>query len=269
MVSILRSTRGSPSTPKSWGQVEGRTQLRTRAAELRGDRAVRALATHGFLLDEPIDLRTDAYRGLAYEAGTIAHKLYLKDELPLDEVLEADLEWMLQAYDAYLKKTDAIKTDVDQPTHMPSQGASSGKNRKSAGQSARKVFVSHSHSHSHSDNEFCREFVETLRKQGVDVWYDEQGLSAGAAWVARIQQELESREVFVLIATPAAWASEWVQEELQLAFIQRRQIIPVLHQPTQMSGMILTRQWVDAVNLMLRKQQHGSALNWPQRANQG
>jgi hypothetical protein len=37
------------------------------------------------------------------------------------------------------------------------------------------VFVSHSH----ADNEFCRRLVQTLRNAGLNVWYDEQNLSAG------------------------------------------------------------------------------------------
>jgi hypothetical protein len=187
----LTLNQGVTVYTKELGQVEGRAQLRSRAAELRTERGVRALLSHGFSPDDAIELRTQAYRGLAYEAGTIAYKLYTKDSLPLDEALESDLEQALQAYDAYLKKTDAIKSE------------SGNRNPKSSGQPARKMFVSHSH----TDNEFCRAFVAALREQGMDVWYDEQGLSAGAAWVGRIQQELESREVFVLVATPAAWAS--------------------------------------------------------------
>lgn len=245
MASISPSIQGVTVYTQELGQVEGRAQLRARAAELRTEGAVRALLAQGFSLDNAIDLRTEAYRGLAYEAGTIAHKLYIKDELPLDDVLEADLERALQAYDAYLKKTSAITADSNPAGQDAPQGILVNRNRRSSRQPVRKVFVSHSH----TDNEFCRAFVAALRDAGVDVWYDEQGLSAGSTWVAKIQQELESREVFVLVTTPAAWASEWVQEELQLAFIQRRQIIPVLHQQTQMSGMILTRQWIDAIGL--------------------
>src|SRR5262245_59934340 len=69
-------------------------------------------------------------------------------------------------------------------------------------------------SHSHSDNAWCREFVAVLQAAGWDVWYDEAGISAGDEWVAAIQRELQSREIFLLILTPSAWASPWVQREL-------------------------------------------------------
>ena len=72
-----------------------------------------------------------------------------------------------------------------------------------------RIFVSHSH----QDNEWCRPFVAALKAIGYDVWYDEAGLQGGAAWVASIQHEVESRDVFLLILTPEAWESKWVQDE--------------------------------------------------------
>lgn len=51
---------------------------------------------------------------------------------------------------------------------------------------ATRIFVSHSS----QDNPWCRPFVETLKANGFDVWYDEQGLSGGAAWVDTLQREV-------------------------------------------------------------------------------
>ncbi len=111
---------------------------------------------------------------------------------------------------------------------------------------APRVFVSHSH----QDNDWCREFVAALQAAGWDVWYDEKGLSGGATWVATIQRELQAREIFLLILTPEAWVSHWVQEELNLAFVTRRTVVPVLHQETpDVSGFLLGRQWIRVVGL--------------------
>jgi TIR domain len=49
--------------------------------------------------------------------------------------------------------------------------------------------------------------------------------------------------------SPEAWSSAWVQEELQLAFVKRRRIIPVLHQQTEDNGLIQTRQWIDVIGM--------------------
>lgn len=111
---------------------------------------------------------------------------------------------------------------------------------------APRVFVSHSH----SDNEWCRAFVAALQVAGWSVWYDERELSAGAEWVKTIQRELQARDVFLLVLTPASWTSEWVQEELNLAFLTHRQVVPVLHQDTPgVGGFLLGRQWVRVVGL--------------------
>lgn len=107
------------------------------------------------------------------------------------------------------------------------------------------IFVSHSH----LDNDWCRPFYETLRASGLNVWYDEKGLAAGAAFVKVIQDELQARDIFLLALTPNAWASEWVQEEIQLALATRRRIIVVEHLPTQVNGFLLTRQWVKIAGL--------------------
>jgi toxoflavin biosynthesis protein ToxD len=101
-------------------------------------------------------------------------------------------------------------------------------------------------SHSSQDNEWCRPFVTALQAKGFDVWYDEQGLTGGSAWVTSLQREAQSRDVFVLVVTPESLASQWCQEEIQLALATRRNILPVLHKPTKVDGFLLTRQWIDA-----------------------
>lgn len=105
------------------------------------------------------------------------------------------------------------------------------------------VFISHS---SH-DNAWCRPFADALKAIGYDVWYDETGLQGGAAWVSSIQHEVENREVFLVVLTPESWASKWVQDELQLAIATRRRILPVLLRNTQVSGFLVTTQWITVV----------------------
>ncbi len=108
-----------------------------------------------------------------------------------------------------------------------------------------RIFVSHSH----HDNAWCRPFVAAMQSAGWDAWYDEKGLQAGAAWVKVIQTELQTREIFLLILTPDAWASEWVQDEVQLALATRRLIVIVEHQPAMVDGFVLTRQWIRVPDL--------------------
>lgn len=103
-------------------------------------------------------------------------------------------------------------------------------------------------SHSSQDNAWCRPFVAALKGKGLDVWYDEQGLTGGSAWVATLQREAQARDIFVLVVTPESIASQWCQEEIQLALATRRVILPVLCKPTKVEGFLLTRQWIDALD---------------------
>lgn len=104
-----------------------------------------------------------------------------------------------------------------------------------------RVFVSHSH----KDNSWCEGFVAGLKHNGLDVWYDREGLYVGAEWVKTLEKELQGRDTYLIVLTPDSWASEWVQRELSLALGQRKQIIGVICKPTQVSGFITNYQLLD------------------------
>lgn len=76
-----------------------------------------------------------------------------------------------------------------------------------------RVFVSHSH----QDNAFCQQIVQALRDAGADVWYDEHNMSSGRLGPT-IERELRARKVFVVILTPAALSSQWVEDETRWAY---------------------------------------------------
>jgi len=115
-----------------------------------------------------------------------------------------------------------------------------------------RIFVSHST----SDNEFGLRLADDLRAAlGADessVWYDAAGgLQAGDVWLEQIAAELSDRDVFVLILSPAALASPWVQDELRMAWKQKnaadgggKTIIPVLYQPCAVPEYLATIQYV-------------------------
>jgi tetratricopeptide (TPR) repeat protein len=90
------------------------------------------------------------------------------------------------------------------------------------------VFVSHSH----QNNAFCEELVRALRKAGADVWYDDQSLHTGRLGPI-IERELRARPVFIVVLSPAALTSQWVEDETRWAYNRLRRdptriILPVL-----------------------------------------
>ena len=80
-----------------------------------------------------------------------------------------------------------------------------------------RIFVSHSH----QNNEACRALVRALREAGADVWYDEHNMTSGKLG-ATIERELHARPVFIVMLSPAALASSWVEDETRWAYYLMR-----------------------------------------------
>ena len=118
-----------------------------------------------------------------------------------------------------------------------------------------RVFISHSS----ADNDFGIELTRSLRfALGSEeaVFYDadaglmaDAGLVGGDTWLDRLQHEITERNVFVLLLSPAAFASPWVTKELRLALRQAvsvagKVLIPVLHQTTDVWPFLADYQMV-------------------------
>lgn len=91
-----------------------------------------------------------------------------------------------------------------------------------------KVFISYSH-----DNEdvlLADKIVSGLQKKGLDVWYDQRELMPGDNFGEKIGQALSEAKAMVVLLTPKALGSVWVQREIQYALGEERyskRLIPV------------------------------------------
>ena len=111
-------------------------------------------------------------------------------------------------------------------------------------------------SHSSEDHAIVAALKAALEAHdGVVVWADFERLRAGEALTQRITQEIREAEHCVVLLSPSACASAWVQKEIQLAQeVQRTRpaykIIPILYNDSTTSD-ILTRlgEEVKAVRL--------------------
>jgi tetratricopeptide (TPR) repeat protein len=91
-----------------------------------------------------------------------------------------------------------------------------------------KIFVSHNH----ADVAYCKALVNALRGAGADAWYDEENMGAGPLGPV-IERELRARPVFLVVLSPAALGSQWVEDESRWAFTLYRKdptriLLPVL-----------------------------------------
>lgn len=102
-----------------------------------------------------------------------------------------------------------------------------------------KVFISHNK----ADKEAARTLAMLLVEQGVDVWFDEWEIRPGDSIVGGIEGGLQDAEVFILLWSKAAQASEWVGMETR-AFIRKRidetgmRIVPLMMDDTKLPPLV-------------------------------
>jgi hypothetical protein len=119
-----------------------------------------------------------------------------------------------------------------------------------------RVFVSHSH----ADNDFGVRLVQDLRRAlGSDdsaVWYDvSDGLHGGDEWWDVILKEMTARPIFLVVLSPEAMQSNWVQAEMRIAWTLKhspsdpldRLLIPILYKPCKVRADWGTLQIVSFV----------------------
>ncbi len=80
-----------------------------------------------------------------------------------------------------------------------------------------RVFVSHHHSD--EEDRFTARLVTDLERAGADVWVDTKGITSGN-FIRKMNEGLAGRHWLLLVMSPAALRSEWVQEEVDAALHQ-------------------------------------------------
>jgi len=140
------------------------------------------------------------------------------------------------------------------PTAPPGPQTSSSAPSSASAPASIDIFLSYSR----QDSEAMRAVQEVLRSAGFAVWTDE-GLEPGApSWVAAIQEAIEQANAFVVLLSPAAKASKWVNREIGYAEALGKPIYPLLAAGDAGSAVpisLINAQWIDA------RQEPGGAAN--------
>jgi hypothetical protein len=95
---------------------------------------------------------------------------------------------------------------------------------------SRRIFLSHSS----ADRKAADRLARALTAAGLDVWYSKSHLKAAQQWQNEIGHALRRCNWFLLLLSPSAVKSIWVQRELSYALEKRRyhkHITPVLLKP--------------------------------------
>jgi hypothetical protein len=113
-------------------------------------------------------------------------------------------------------------------------------------QSSPRAFISHSS----KDVLFARDTIKRLCDTvGFHGWLSATDLRSGADWERQIRESLRASQLFVLVMSPNAERSEWVQAETHWAIENMRgRVAPVMYQscePTNIHLRLGTLQFID------------------------
>ena len=112
-----------------------------------------------------------------------------------------------------------------------------------------RIFVSHSHKDDGFGVRLIRDLMRVLPEPDA-VWYDSHGgLHGGVTWWTTIVHEITTRNIFIVILTPDAVNSEWVKDEINLAWQEKNArgmlILPILRLACTIRADIQTLQVLD------------------------
>jgi TolB-like protein len=110
---------------------------------------------------------------------------------------------------------------------------------------AGEVFISYRR----ADEAHARRLSQLLAQEGVEAWYDAQ-VGAGEIWRAAVAQALQAADIFVLLYSSAAAASDEIAKELAAATLEKKVVVPVRLENISPSGGFLYelagRNWINA-----------------------
>jgi hypothetical protein len=92
-----------------------------------------------------------------------------------------------------------------------------------------KVFVSHNH----KDKEIVRKLADDLRRQGVEVWLDEELIAPGEPWAEKLGYAVEQSDAVLVVMSRNTSDSQWQTSEIAFAVAAQKRdiskrIIPIL-----------------------------------------
>ena len=111
----------------------------------------------------------------------------------------------------------------------------------------KQVFISHAT----ADAEFAHRLAKDLERLGLPVWIAPESIRPGEGWVRAIERGLAESSHVVVVLTPAALESKWVEKKTDVAIARERrerqgriQVIPLDVEPCEVSLLLSSYQMV-------------------------
>jgi len=103
------------------------------------------------------------------------------------------------------------------------------------------VFISYAR----KDLPIVEQLATDLKKAGLDVWYDLSGLAGGSRWRIEIEKAIHTSQYVLVVLSPDAVVSEWVEREYLFSSAHGKKIIPLYYRPCDLPMYYLNVQYID------------------------
>lgn len=106
-------------------------------------------------------------------------------------------------------------------------------------------------SYAHPDQKIVQKIAAGLTDAGVNVWFDQTALAPGSNFIREIERGLDSSDFVVFFISPSSMASQWTQQELNVAIsrqvsgAQKTVILPILLAEAEMPPLLRTIAYLD------------------------
>jgi serine/threonine protein kinase len=110
---------------------------------------------------------------------------------------------------------------------------------KAAQDAPRHLFISYSR----RDKDYAGTLFDHLGQNGFTAWIDRQ-IEYGDMWFREIDEAIKTCAAFLVLMSPAAYESEWVQKEILLAKRYKKPIFPLLLNGDEF-GILIDLQFAD------------------------
>lgn len=106
----------------------------------------------------------------------------------------------------------------------------------------KKIFFSYSRA---DGSDFALRLALDLKKEGFNVWIDQQDIRAGSEWDLEIEKALETCDCLLFVETEKSVISNNVLDEVYYALEQKKKVIPVILQDSKTPFRLQRLQHVD------------------------
>src|SRR5579864_2375775 len=100
-------------------------------------------------------------------------------------------------------------------------------------------------SYARGDSAFVDRLESDLGQQGFDTWVDRHGLEAGSKWRRELQDAIDRSQVLLVVLSPDAAVSEYVQMEYSYAADEGKVVIPLYYRSCKVPMDLRDIQWID------------------------